>query len=83
MKKELDKLLVKGKTKKIYAGVSLSKREKEILNLVRDGLSTKEIADILGLKITSVNSYRKNLMVKMNAKNTAELVQKSNQMIFS
>ncbi len=80
---ELESLIVTGKTKSKYTTVILSKREKEILQLVRDGLSTKEIADILDLKITSVNSYRKNLMIKMNAKNTAELVQKSNQFILS
>lgn len=77
--KEIESLVTQGALKPKKNTVNLSKREKEILKLVRDGLSTKEIADILELKITSVNSYRKNLMVKMNAKNTAELVQKSNQ----
>ncbi|MBL0105675.1 MAG: PAS domain-containing protein [Bacteroidetes bacterium] len=57
--------------------VHLSAREKEILKLVKAGLSTKEISDILLIGIASVNTYRKNLMKKMNAKNTAELVQKS------
>lgn len=80
---EIENLIVTGKTKTKYSSVILSKREKEILLLVRDGLSTKAIADILGIKITSVNSYRKNLMTKMNAKNTAELVQKSNQIILT
>lgn len=83
VKKELDKILLAGKTKTKFNPINLSKREKEILQLVRDGLSTKEIADILELKVTSVNSYRKNLMIKMNAKNTAELVQKSNQFILT
>ena len=83
IKKELDKILLTGKTKNKFNPVQLSQREKEILQLVRDGLSTKEIADILCIKITSVNSYRKNLMIKVNAKNTAELVQKSNQFILT
>ena len=55
----------------------LTSREKEILRLVKDGLSTKEISDILSIGISSVNTYRKNLMKKLNARNTAELVQKS------
>ncbi|MBP6532298.1 MAG: PAS domain-containing protein [Bacteroidia bacterium] len=76
---EIINLLVPGKVKTTKNSVSLSKREIEILQLVRKGLSTKEISDILNLKITSINSYRKNLMLKMNVKNTAELVQKSNQ----
>lgn len=76
---EILDLLQPEKVKPTKNSVILSKRELEILQLVRDGLSTKEIADILKLKITSINSYRKNLMLKMNVKNTAELVQKSNQ----
>ncbi|MFZ7115140.1 MAG: helix-turn-helix transcriptional regulator [Bacteroidota bacterium] len=80
---EIEELIVPGKTRIKYSSVILSKREKEILQLVRDGMSTKEIADILNIKITSVNSYRKNLMTKMNARNTAELVQKSNQIILN
>lgn len=83
IRKELDNILLIGKSKTKFNPINLSKREKEILQLVRDGLSTKEIADILLLKITTVNSYRKNLMIKMNAKNTAELVQKSNQFILT
>lgn len=59
--------------------IRLSKREKEILDLLKTGLSTKEIADILSLKSTSVSTYRKSLMEKMKVKNTAELVQKSHQ----
>jgi PAS domain S-box-containing protein len=59
--------------------VHLSKREKEILDLLKTGLSTKEIADILSLKSTSVSTYRKSLMEKLKVKNTAELVQKSHQ----
>ncbi len=80
---ELTSLLIPGKSKSNINSVHLSKREKEILQLVRAGHSTKEIADILKLKIASVNSYRKNLMVKMNAKNTAELVEKSNHFIIN
>ena len=76
---ELETIFLSGKKKSTSTPIQLSKREKEILLLVRDGLSTKEIADILGLKPTSVNSYRKNLMIKLKAKNSAELVQKSNQ----
>ena len=63
--------------------IHISKREKEILELVKKGFSTKEIADILNLKITTVNTYRKSLMQKLNVKNTAELVDRSNQINFS
>ncbi|MBP6335177.1 MAG: helix-turn-helix transcriptional regulator [Bacteroidia bacterium] len=52
----------------------LSSREKEILGFVKRGFSTKEIASKLKLTANTVNTYRKNLMNKLQAKNTAELV---------
>lgn len=55
--------------------IHLSTREKEILSLVKKGFSTKEISEKLSLKINTINTYRKNLMNKLNAKNSAELVQ--------
>ena len=61
------------------SSVHLSHREKEVLELIKKGLSTKEIADVLDLKITTINTYRKNLMDKMKVKNSAELVARSNQ----
>lgn len=79
IKNELEKLFVKNEEKKNQNAIHLSAREKEILDLLKNGLSTKAIANVLGLKITSVNSYRKNLLSKMKVKNTAELIQKSNQ----
>ena len=55
-------------------GLQLSGREREILALIKIGLSTKEIALKLSLTSNTVNSYRKNLMHKLSAKNSAELV---------
>ncbi|HNS13619.1 MAG TPA: LuxR C-terminal-related transcriptional regulator [Bacteroidia bacterium] len=54
--------------------LQLSEREREILALIKTGLSTKEIASKLSLKVNTINTYRKNLMNKLNAKNSAELV---------
>ncbi len=74
-------LLKQSKTNNTTATLSvhLSAREKEVLELIKKGNSTKEIADILNLKITTVNTYRKNLMDKMKVKNSSELVARSNQ----
>jgi PAS domain S-box-containing protein len=55
----------------------ITTREKQVLELVRDGNSTKNIASSLGLTVASVNSFRKRLMEKLEAKNTAELVRRS------
>ena len=52
----------------------LTKREKEILILIADGLSNKDIATQLFLSVTTVDSHRNNMLTKFNVKNTAALV---------
>ncbi|MEO0895880.1 MAG: response regulator transcription factor [Bacteroidota bacterium] len=53
---------------------SLSKREKEVVKLIVDGLTTKEIADKLFLSKHTIESHRQNILLKLELKNTAELV---------
>jgi DNA-binding NarL/FixJ family response regulator len=52
----------------------LTRREKEVLNLIADGLTNSEIADKLFVSSSTVDSHRKNLLSKLNVKNTAALV---------
>jgi len=52
----------------------LTRREKEVLELIAEGCNTKEIADKLFIGTTTVDTYRKNLLIKMNARNTAMLI---------
>ncbi len=52
----------------------LTRREKEVLNLIADGLTNVEIADKLFVSASTVDSHRKNLISKLNVKNTAALV---------
>ncbi|HEX3934618.1 MAG TPA: response regulator transcription factor [Puia sp.] len=52
----------------------LTKREKEVLELIADGLTNQEIATRLFLNCTTVDSHRKNMLTKFDAKNTAALV---------
>lgn len=54
--------------------VTLTQRESEILRLIIDGHTNAEIADKLFLSVETVNSYRKNLLIKLNARNTAVMV---------
>jgi len=54
----------------------ISKREHEILHLVAFQHSTKEIAKTLFISEHTVISSRKNLLLKMDVKNTAGLVRK-------
>lgn len=55
---------------------TLSEREKEVLTYLMQGLSTREIARRMYLSINTIQTYRKRLLEKMNAKNVAELVSK-------
>jgi DNA-binding NarL/FixJ family response regulator len=52
----------------------LTRREKEVLALVADGLTTLEIAQKLFISETTVNSHRRSLLDKLKAKNTAALI---------
>ncbi|WP_143960845.1 response regulator [Litoribacter populi] len=52
----------------------LSSREQEVLESIATGLTTQEIADLLFISKNTVETHRKNLLFKLKAKNTAELV---------
>ncbi len=53
---------------------NLSKREKEILLKICEGLSNQEIADALFISKRTVDKHRANLLSKTNSKNTASLI---------
>jgi two-component system, NarL family, response regulator NreC len=50
-------------------------KEKEVLALISTGLTTKEIAGRLNISHHTVETHRKNLLRKGEAKNSAQLVQ--------
>ncbi|MEA3495750.1 MAG: response regulator transcription factor [Bacteroidota bacterium] len=52
----------------------LTKREKEVLKLVIEGLSNIEIADKLFVNIRTIETHKHNLLQKLKIKNTIELV---------
>ena len=52
----------------------LSKREKEVLRLIFDGCTNKEIASKLFISFETVKSHRKHILTKTGSKNTAALV---------
>ena len=53
---------------------NLSKREKEVLHKICEGLSNQEIADTLFISKRTVDKHRANLLGKTNSKNTASLI---------
>ena len=52
----------------------LTLRERQVLQLVAEGSTSKEIADVLQLGVKSVESYRTRIMQKLEIHNTAGLV---------
>jgi DNA-binding NarL/FixJ family response regulator len=52
----------------------LTDREKEILHLLAEGRSNKEVATMLDVGLSTVETHRANLMQKLNLHNTAEIV---------
>lgn len=52
----------------------LTSREKEILELIKEGFLSKEIADKLSISINTVNIHRQNILHKMNVDNSLEAV---------
>ncbi len=55
-------------------GDKLSVREKEVLKLVAEGASNKQIADSLFISVRTVDHHRAKIMEKLNLKSAAELI---------
>ena len=70
---ELQQLLLKGMRDQ-KSIPQLTKKEKEVLNLIAAGLTNKEIALKLKIGEETIKSHRKNIMHKFDIHNTAELV---------
>ena len=52
----------------------LTTREKEVLKLIAEGKSSKEIAEMLSISVRTVEHHRANIMTKLHLKKTADLV---------
>lgn len=52
----------------------LTLREREILQLIKKGKSTQEIADILFLSFLTIQTHRRNMLIKFQVKNIIELM---------
>ncbi|MGH2643915.1 MAG: response regulator [Chitinophagaceae bacterium] len=53
---------------------ALTKREKEVLQLIGEGLTNNQIAEKLFISPLTVDSHRKNLLTKLSVNNTAALI---------
>lgn len=58
-----------------HAGINaLSNRELDVIKLIKDGLSSKEISQELNISLKTVEVHRHNILKKLNLKNSAALV---------
>ena len=55
------------------AFVTLTDRERESLQLIAEGKSTKEVADFLGVSVKTIETHRHNIMENLNLHSVAEL----------
>jgi len=56
------------------SGQQLTDRERQVLQLISDGRSNKEVALELGISPKTVSVHRTNIMSKLNVQNTVELI---------
>ena len=62
------------KEKKQSPFPQLSRREKQVLRLIMDEFTTAEIGEQLNISFGTVETHRRNLLIKLGARNTAGLV---------
>lgn len=61
---------------------TLTRREIEVLQLIADGMTNNEMAKKLFVSVATIDTHRKHLLEKFNAKNTASLIRIATQMKF-
>lgn len=80
LSKCIEQVMVEGFVRHIRGGEevtdpnSLTNREREVLQLLAEGKTSRETAEILGVSISTVDTHRKNIMDKLSIHNTAGLV---------
>ena len=52
----------------------LTKREREVVNLIAQGFSSEKIGDVLNISVKTVSNHRNNIYSKLNVQNTSELI---------
>jgi DNA-binding NarL/FixJ family response regulator len=65
--------------KKIAGTPVLTTREKEVLELIAEGFTNNEIAQKLFISVSTVDTHRKNLLAKFEARNIAALIKAAMQ----
>lgn len=69
--------ILKNVSENSSAKVSISPREKQIIEFISLGLNNKEIAEKILLSTSTVDAHRYNILKKLEVKNTAEMITKA------
>lgn len=88
---EAIEIVAKGKTylsdevskvlrKQDNTNIVLTRREKEVLELIAEGMTNNVIAQKLFISPSTVDTHRKNLLAKLDVKNTASLIRIASQL---
>ncbi len=64
----------RGDVRAVFETDPLTPREREVLKLIAEGKSSKEIAQLLFISVLTVNNHRANIMEKLNMKKATDLV---------
>lgn len=72
-----DMSLPKSNYKKSDNDIPLSKREQEIIKLIGEGKTSQEIANLLFIEKTTVDTHRKNILKKLSLQGKSELLRYS------
>lgn len=79
-KQYLSKEVADNRRENNQQGVLLTRREKEILKLIAEGMTSAEIGKKLFISTTTVDTHRKHLLEKLKASNTAILIKTAVQL---
>lgn len=79
IKNNITELIINDDNKNAPSVNALTERELEIINFIKDGYSSKEIALALNISLKTVEVHRHNVLKKLKLKNSASLVNFINQ----
>lgn len=68
--------IVSNLAKGMQTQIEFTRRELDIIHLLREGLNTKEIADSLTISTHTVDSHRKSILFKTDTKNTQAMIKR-------
>ncbi len=76
---EMQQLLLQAETPAIPAAPSLTRREKEVLGCIAEGLTSQQMADKLFVSYLTIETHRRNLLTKFKVHNTVMLIKQATQ----